>query len=108
VETRLGQLGLADLLRHHLRRRHGLAPNPTLHRTARRARRSAPGGPQHRVRGLDHRHHVRRLCRLFTIVCPGPLTVGHDLGLAHLRVHSHEELSLASICTEFEEWLTHT
>ena len=41
---------------------------------------------------------------LFTIVCPGPLTVGHDLGLAHLIVTSHEELSLTSMCAAFEEW----
>ena len=42
---------------------------------------------------------------LFTIVCPGPLTEGHDLGLAHLTVRSHEELSLASVCTALEDWL---
>jgi HAD superfamily hydrolase (TIGR01509 family) len=42
---------------------------------------------------------------LFTIVCPGPLTVGHDLDLAHLRVGSHDELSFAQVCAAFEAWL---
>jgi hypothetical protein len=63
-----------------------------------------PTRPQHRVRGLDDRHRIGVSAGLFTIVCPGPLTVRHDLGLAHMNVSSHEELSLASVCTAFEAW----
>ena len=43
---------------------------------------------------------------LFTIVCPGPMTVGHDLRLGHLTVDSHEQLSLPKICAKFEQWVT--
>jgi HAD superfamily hydrolase (TIGR01509 family) len=42
---------------------------------------------------------------LFTVGCPGPLTLGHDLGLAHITVSSHEELSLAKVCAAFEKWV---
>ena len=34
---------------------------------------------------------------LYTVACPGPLTVGHDVGAADLVVTSLEEVTLASL-----------
>ena len=34
---------------------------------------------------------------LFTVACPGPLTVGHDVAAADLVVSSLEEVTLASL-----------
>jgi HAD superfamily hydrolase (TIGR01509 family) len=106
VDTRLDQLGLADYFDtisavdtvSHPK------PDPAPYREACEALGARPG---HSIAFEDSTTGTTSAVSagLFTIVCPGPLTVGHDLGLAHLRVHSHEELSLASICTEFEEWL---
>lgn len=39
---------------------------------------------------------------LFTVVCAGPLTATHDLGAGHLLIDSHDRISLASLCLEFE------
>jgi beta-phosphoglucomutase-like phosphatase (HAD superfamily) len=36
---------------------------------------------------------------LYTVACPGPLTVGHDVGAAALVVSSLEDVSLASLAT---------
>jgi HAD superfamily hydrolase (TIGR01509 family) len=36
---------------------------------------------------------------LYTVACPGPLTVGHDVGAADLVVSSLEDVSLASLAT---------
>ncbi len=34
---------------------------------------------------------------LYTVACPGPLTVGHDVGAADLVVSSLEEVTVASL-----------
>ena len=34
---------------------------------------------------------------LYTVACPGPLTVGHDVGAADLVVTSLEAVTLASL-----------
>jgi HAD superfamily hydrolase (TIGR01509 family) len=106
VETRLAQLGLAD--RFGVISAVDVASHPKPH--------PAPyveaceffgARPDHSVAFEDSTTGTASAVAagLFTIVCPGPLTEGHDLGLAHLTVRSHEELSLASICAAFERWL---
>ena len=34
---------------------------------------------------------------LFTVGCPGPLTLGHDLSVAHWLVDSHHEITLSAL-----------
>ena len=38
-----------------------------------------------------------RAAGLYTIACPGPLTLGHDLSAAHRVISSHTEVSLADL-----------
>ena len=107
VETRLDQLGLAsyfgtvsavDTVSHP-------KPDPAPYREACEA---LGARPERSVAFEDSTTGTLSAAAagLFTIACPGPLTVGHDLSAAHVRVQSHEELSFATICTAFEEWLT--
>jgi HAD superfamily hydrolase (TIGR01509 family) len=105
VETRLAQLGLADyfdvisaidVVSHP-------KPDPAPYREACEF---LGARPDHSIAFEDSTTGTASAVSagLFTIVCPGPLTVRHDLGLAHMNVSSHEELSLASVCTAFEAW----
>jgi len=43
---------------------------------------------------------------LCTIACPGPLTDGHDLSLAHLRIGSHDELALVDVVEALQAFVS--
>jgi HAD superfamily hydrolase (TIGR01509 family) len=107
VETRLAQLGLTD--RFAVISAVDLASHPKPHPAPYLEACEFFGArPSHSIAFEDSTTGTASAVAagLFTIVCPGPLTRGHDLGLAHLEVSTHEELSLASICTAFDRWVT--
>lgn len=107
VETRLDQLGLAEYFDTISSVDIASAPKPDP-APFREACEALDARPSHSVAFEDSTTGTASAVAagLFTIVCPGPLTVGHDLDLAHLTVHTHEDLSLAKVCTKFETWLT--
>ena len=42
----------------------------------------------------------------FTLACPGPLTLGHDLSAAHVIVDSHTEVTLGWLSAQLAAWHT--